>query len=162
MIDKYRDLPRADPTLLYSEDLQGRAVNLTIEDMDYEKFEYDETPLLTLRFKGKKKRFPMCKTNNRLFWGLFPKEDDVKKPIGQVITLQSVKVEAFGEIVDGIRIKGAPWLPADIRISIPQGKKKVKMKLLKTQASAAPVDAPEPATPPSTDAAPGTHEKPQG
>lgn len=149
MIDKYRDLPRNDQTLLYSEDLQGRAVNLIIEDMNYEKFEWNEEPVLTLRFKGKKKRFPLCKTNQRLFWGLFPKEDDVKKPIGQLITLQSSKVQAFGDIVDAIRIKGAPWLPADIKISIPQGKNKVKMKLLKTQAGAAPVDPETPPAPPT-------------
>lgn len=136
MIEKYKDLPRSDPSLLYAEDLQGHAVTLTIEDITYEgckDFADNAVDMLTLRFKGKKKRLRLCKTNVRLFWALFGK-DDPRRPIGQTITLQAMKVDAFGEVVDAIRIKGAPWLNGDLAVTVPQGKKKVRMRLVPTSA----------------------------
>jgi len=142
MIAKYKDLPRADKTLLYAEDLQGRAVTLVIEDIDYETttdFTDSEVELLTLRFKGKQKRLRLCKTNVRLFWALFGK-DDPRAPLGKEITLQSMKVDAFGEVVDAIRIKGAPWLGDEVRVLVPQGKKKVKMKLVRTAPASPPTE----------------------
>ncbi len=142
MIEKYKDLPRTDPTLLYAEDLLGRAVTLTIEDLNYEQttdFNDSKVEMLTLKFKGKKKRLRLCKTNVRLFWALFGK-DDARKPVGQQITLQASKVDAFGEVVDAIRIKGAPWLSGAVSVTVPQGKKKVKTRLVPTSGPA-PADA---------------------
>ena len=137
MIDKYRDLPRADPTLLYSEDLQGRAVTLEIEDINYERHKEfaDKGDFLSILFMGKKKRLFLCKTNVRLFWALFGK-DDPKAPLGKQITLQAMRVDAFGEQVDAIRIKGAPWLADTLSVTVPQGKGKVKMRLVPTKAGA--------------------------
>jgi len=148
VIDKYKDLPRVDKTLLYAEDLQGRAVTLKISDMVYEKnatFEDADEEKLTLKFDGKSKRLPLCKTNVRLLWALFGKSDP-RKPIGKEITLQAVNVESFGEIVPAIRIKGAPWVGEDIRVIVPQGKKKVKTKLVKTERAAPPADPVAPST----------------
>jgi hypothetical protein len=134
VIAKYKDLPRTDPTLLYAEDLLGRAVTLTIDDLNYEQttdFTDSKVDMLTLKFKGKTKRLRLCKTNVRLFWALFGK-DDAQRPIGQQVTLQAMRVDAFGEVVDAIRIKGAPWLTEPVAVTIPQGKKKVKMRLVPT------------------------------
>jgi hypothetical protein len=158
VIEKYKDLPRSDPSLLYAEDLQGRAVTLVIEDILYEQttdFTDNKVEMLTLRFKGKKKRLRLCKTNVRLFWALFGK-DDAKKPLGQQLTLQAMKVDAFGEVVDAIRIKGAPWLSEPLAVTVPQGKKKVRMRLVPTPAGAqqaAPKPS-EPESPPAEDAPP--------
>lgn len=151
MIEKYKDLPRTDPTLLYAEDLLGRAVTLEIEDLSYEspKDFAERGDFLTLRFKGKKKRLYLCKTNVRLFWALFGK-DDPKAPIGKQITLQAMRVEAFGEEVDAIRIKGAPWLNEAIVVTVPKGKGKLKMRLVPTRPGA-PQQAQEPQAPPLAD-----------
>ena len=143
MIDKYLELPRADPTLLYAEDLLGKEATLEISDYKYEVTDEKKT-MLTVWFKGKKKRLRLNATNQRCWWKLFGKKDP-SIPQGKSITIRALEVEAFGEMVDGIRIVGAPWMREAISFMVPQGRKKAKYTLVPTGRGMQPDITPEPA-----------------
>lgn len=64
--------------------------------------------------------------------------------IGKRVTLGVEQVDAFGDLVDAVRVKGSPDLQAPVTIRVKQGRKKVVIKLVPTATARAAAPPPPP------------------
>lgn len=124
---------------LKADDLQGRAITLTIDRVEMESVgqgrNKEEKPVVY--FKGKEKGLVLNKTNAKTIANLYGGETDEWE--GKAITIRPAEVEYQGEMVLSIRVSlqkpaaGAPAKPVVARPTAPE---------------------PEPEDPASTDIAP--------
>ena len=101
---KVNDLFRSKKSLAAA-DLGGKAVRVTIESVEVQKFDEGEKPVL--RFVGKDKSLVLNATNaNRIIDAVGDDESD--NWIGWSITLYPTKVDFQGKRVDAIRVDDRP------------------------------------------------------
>ena len=110
--EKTRDLPEMQSEWLWAEDLQGKDVTLTISRVGVETLQNvdgkeDKTVLdfaeMDKRPKENRKRLGLNKTNIKTIEKLHGKHLDGW--IGKQITLYPTRAQAFGEMVDCIRVR---------------------------------------------------------
>jgi hypothetical protein len=106
-----------DSSWIYAYDLSGRDVTVTIKSVAAAKLRSvdknkPEQKKPVLYFKESRENPPrglvLCKTNAKIIAGMFGPDTD--RWVGQRITLYPTKVEAFGAMVEAIRIR--PTAPA--------------------------------------------------
>ena len=101
---KVNDLFRSKKSLAAS-DLNGKAVRVTIESVEVQKFDEGEKPVL--HFVGKDKTMVLNKTNAlRIIEAVGDDESD--NWVGWSIVLYPTKVDYAGKRVDAIRIDDRP------------------------------------------------------
>jgi hypothetical protein len=101
---KVNDLFRSKKSLSAA-DLAGKAVRVTIESVEVQKFDEGEKPVL--HFVGKDKTMVLNKTNaSRIIEAIGDDESDTW--IGWSIVLYPTKVDYAGKRVDAIRIDDRP------------------------------------------------------
>lgn len=87
---------------LKAEDLKGKAVKVTISDVEVKDF--DDGKKILLHFEGKDKALVANKTNCSIIEEVLG-SDDTDDWVGKSITLLTKKVEFKGELVPAIRVK---------------------------------------------------------
>lgn len=87
---------------LKADDLQGRAVPVTIESVEVK--EFDDGNKLILKFAGKDKSLVCNRTNASIIEEVLG-SGDTDDWIGQKVTLITKKVEFQGKLVPAIRVK---------------------------------------------------------
>jgi hypothetical protein len=99
-----------DANYLYSYDLKGRDVTVTIKEVKVAKLRSldknkpdQKKPVLFFAESKDARGLVLCKTNARIIAGIYGQETD--EWVGKRITLFGARVEAFGSVVDAIRIR---------------------------------------------------------
>lgn len=69
--------------------------------------------------------------------------DDTAGWVGKRVTVHSEKVDAFGDVVDAVRISGSPDIERRLTIKARKGRKKVTIQLAPTQVRAEATRAPQ-------------------
>lgn len=97
-----------DSNYLYAFDLKGRDVTVTIKEVRGAKVKGSEgkeqrKPILFFRESHDHRGLVLCKTNGKLIASMYG--NDIEDWIGKRITLFPTKVDAFGQVVDAIRIR---------------------------------------------------------
>lgn len=123
---------------LFAEDLQNKAVTLTIEAINKDVLVTTKGKKngIILTFKGAKKLFVLNKTNASLINEIFPVVKSLREWQGKRITIFPTQCQLGGETVDCIRVWGSPDLPADKEVMVKAGLKRVAWKLHAVKAGA--------------------------
>lgn len=94
---------------LKAEDLQGKTVRVTIEEVEVK--EFDDGKKIILKFKDRDKQLVANKTNCAIIAEVLG-DDDTDNWIGGEIALYTKKVEFQGGLVPAIRVKLEEKAPA--------------------------------------------------
>ena len=117
---------------LHADQLQGKKFTLTVADIKIEELEGEKgvAAKVVVYFKETQKHYVMPKTNGFCFKRMFG--GDPNGWIGKRVTWFPTTTKFGRETVDCIRVWGSPDIPADISVTVPNGRKKpVEMVLHK-------------------------------
>lgn len=103
---------------LKADDLNGKAVTLTIEEVGIEGIGKDKDQKLVIAFVGKQKKFVCNKTNAKTISKLHGEETD--EWVGKRITIRPAEVEFQGEMVLSIRVSLQAPVEGSVKTPAPQ------------------------------------------
>lgn len=124
-------------------EFDGKPVTLRIASIDRGDFVKDDgTPEKrgVVSFTETERKWVLNKTNIQLLKALWP---DMEDAIGQKVTLVGEKVQFGPNVVDGIRVHGAPHLTGPVTVMVKLPKKKPVKRTLVPTGRAATTDVPE-------------------